>query len=370
MAGAAPRPWPGRHRRLDQEIAGRIIRENALSRSESSYRFLTNHTPDLIIRLDARGQLLYCTPNFSEFTGYTVSEFEQFTKPWELIHQEYLESMRCSYKEMIKSGVPTLFTFELVRKDTSRHWVDGLGNPTKDPDTGLFNGVVAVIRNIDERVRVEGKQATATDQRETLLKELHHRVKNNFGLLDNILRLYQFAPPGTDLLPVVSDLRARIHSMSLVHTLLYKNDDLEFIDFDIYLMHLCSTIAKAFRTKPVEIIDHLQPCRLSFKSALPLGMVINELITNSFKYAFTEDSEGILYIDLTVHETDAAGQPLTWKLSLRDNGKGLPEEYARKNEETLGSQIAGMLTEQASGTLDAFNHDGACFIIIFKQNPN
>jgi two-component sensor histidine kinase len=155
--------------------------------------------------------------------------------------------------------------------------------------------------------------------------------------------------------------------MSLVHELLYKNNELDFIPFDIYILQLTNIVASAFRSKPVHIIPEMSPCTLDIEIALPLGLVVNELLTNSFKYAFSEEGDGYLFMDLRVHESDQAGNPLTWKLTIRDNGKGLPEGYSMDSTKTLGSQIIKMLVHQVEGTVEASNTEGACFEIIFKQ---
>ena len=200
-----------------------------------------------------------------------------------------------------------------------------------------------------------------------LLREIHHRVKNNFAILASILTLQKVSAGNGELQRLVDDLQMRLRSMSLVHELLYKNNDLDFIPFDIYLYQLANVVAKAYRSKPVHIVPTTEPCTLHIRTALPLGLVINELITNAFKYAFSEEGDGYLYIDLKAHEKDENGNPLRWALTIRDNGQGLPEGFSPDSTKTLGSQIVSMLVGQVEGTLRTINQGGACFEIIFKQ---
>jgi PAS domain S-box-containing protein len=353
---------------LDKEISERKQAEASLKVSESSHRFLAENTLDVIIRLDTRARLIYVSPNCTKVLGYSIVEFREIFTPFAIIHPEYHEAMRGLYQDMIQSGQPTIFTYEAVRKDGSRFWVESLSNPLFDAETGKFSGSLTVIRDIAERVKYEEQLAENTKQKEILLREIHHRVKNNFAILASVLALQKFSTGNKELEILVNDLQTRIRSMSLVHELLYKNNELDFIPFDIYLLQLANIVAAAFRSKPVHIIPDMEPCTLDIEIALPLGLVVNELITNSFKYAFSEEEDGYLFMDLKMHESDPEGNPLTWKLTIRDNGNGLPEGYSMDTTKTLGSQIVKMLVLQVEGSVDATNSEGARFEIIFKQS--
>lgn len=352
---------------LDHEIWERKQAETNLRISESSYRFLAENTLDVIMHMDARMRLIYVSPNCEQMLGYTGDELKSLFRPFIIIHPEYNEAMRGLYLDMINSGSPTIFTFETIRKNGERMWVECLSNPLYDSDNGKFSGSLTVIRNIAERVKYEEQLTASAKKNEMLLREIHHRVKNNFAILASVLTLQKVSAGNREMQTLVDDLQMRLRSMSLVHELLYKHNDLDYIPFDLYLMQLANVVAAAFRSKPVHIVPKTVPCTLHFKIALPLGLVVNELITNSFKYAFQEGGDGYLFITLEVREKDNSGNPLTWTLTVRDNGKGLPDGYEMDSTKTLGSQIVGMLVKQVEGSVKAIDGCGACFEIIFKQ---
>lgn len=357
----------GLNQQLDREMAERKLAEVNLRVSEASYRFLADNTPDLIIHLDSRARLVYISPSCEAVLGYPIDEFRSSFTPLMMIHPEYHEAMKGLYREMVDTGEPTIFTYEALRKDGSKFWVESLSNPLADPETGKFNGTIAVIRNIAERVKYEDQLAENARQKEILLREIHHRVKNNFAILTGVMTLQKFSADNKELTNLVDDLQTRIRSMSLVHELLYKNENLDVIPFDIYLMQLAHIVASANRNKPVHLVYDLDPCILDIEIVLPLGLVVTELLTNAFKYAFDTSGDSTLNMKLKIHERDAANAPLKWKLMVRDNGKGLPEGFSLENVTTLGSSIVKMLVSQVEGTVEARNENGACFEIIFKQ---
>lgn len=355
------------NRQLDREVAERKQAEINLKVSEASYRFLADNTPDLIMHLDSKTRLVYASPNCEEALGYPIEVLMEKFQPMMIIHPEYHEAMRGLYQDMVNTGEPTIFTYEALRKDGSKFWVESLSKPLFDPETGKFGGTLAVIRNIEERVKYEEQLAENGRQKEILLREIHHRVKNNFAILTGVMTLQKFSAENKELTSLVNDLQTRIRSMSLVHELLYKNENLDVIPFDVYLMQLANIVASGNRNKPVRLIYNLEPCILDIEIVLPLGLVVTELLTNAFKYAFDESGESELNMTLRVHETDAFDTPVKWKLTVRDNGKGLPEGFSLKNVTTLGTSIVNMLVEQVEGTVEARNANGACFEIIFKQ---
>lgn len=355
------------NRNLHQEIVERMEAEEKLRTSEASYRFLAENTLDLIIHMDANMKVLYISPNCEEFLGYSPGEFNTEFYPFLIIHPEYQEMMKEQYLGMKHKLQPNLVCYEAVRKDGSKFWVESLSNPIIDQATSMFAGSLTVIRNIEERVKYEEQLFENTRQKEILLREIHHRVKNNFALLFSILTLQRYSTNNSEMKELIEELQLRIRAMSSIHDLLYRNDDLADIPFDIYAIQLVNIVVAAFRNKPIHVHHNMDTCILDIKIALPLGLIVNELVTNSFKYAFTENGEGILTIGLHLYEPGTEYSPEKWKLTVRDNGKGLPEEYAAKTSHTLGTQIIKMLVAQIEGEIKASSNEGACFDIIFPQ---
>lgn len=204
--------------------------------------------------------------------------------------------------------------------------------------------------------------AQKNHQIETLIHEIHHRVKNNFQLITNLLETHGRTLQDDQSLKVLEDSRSRIQSMALLHQRLYEMQDHEGIKFADYAKHLVEEIASIFkRDQPVQLEVNAPPLRLKLDMAVTLGILMNELITNAFKYGFTDDSPR-LRIDLIPLETDR------YELVVWDNGNGF-EPAPKPSETGFGLKLVRRLTRQLRGQLTLESDEGMAFRLIF-QDPN
>jgi PAS domain S-box-containing protein len=356
------------NRKLDMEMAERRQAETDLSVSEFAYRFLADNTPDMIVQLDRMGVVRYVSPSFRAVMGYSPGGSDGDFGILDTIHPDFREEMTRLFVVMVESKKPMLYTYKAIGQTGNIFWVESLANPTFDPSTGEYTGSIAVIRNIEERVKNEEQLARNARQKELLLREIHHRVKNNFAILSGVMTLQQYSADNPELTALVNDLHIRIRSMSLVHELLYKNENLDVIPFDTYLVQLSQVVASGHRNKPVHFNCPLESCTLDIETALPLGLIVTEILTNAFKYAFSETPDNLLTLSLNSSVNDTSVLPYDWKLTVRDNGRGLPEGFDLGNAHTLGSQIVTLLVDQIDGKVEAYNDAGACFNIFFYRH--
>ncbi len=196
-------------------------------------------------------------------------------------------------------------------------------------------------------------------EKELLLKEIHHRVKNNFQTISSLLQLQSREVYDEKALLNIEEGQSRIRSMSLIHQKLYQNDDLSLIDFQDYLEQLSKQITGSYGLKNLEILIQATGINLDIDTSIPLGLILNELITNASKYAFNENEKGKLTITITQPDVGH------YKLILKDSGPGLPLDINLLNTSTLGLRLVQRLTKQLHGNFEYKNENGSCFKITF-----
>jgi two-component sensor histidine kinase len=198
-------------------------------------------------------------------------------------------------------------------------------------------------------------------QKDMMLKEIHNRVKNNFAILSSLVNMVMSINQESKLASAYTDLNLRIRTMSLVHEQLYNAHEISNISLDSYLEHLCSIISSSYRTEKVNMVMDLAPCMLSIENTLPIGLIINELLINSFKYAFPGDSGGTILVKLFPAEEGK------FCITVCDDGIGLPPDFSMKVTKSMGTQIVNLLVQQIEGNLAISNNNGACFQLIFPS---
>lgn len=353
---------------LDREVQDRRKTEVQLLESKEKYRFIAENTMDLIVHLDKNFNYLFISPSIYRMFGYSEEPRENLPSVNELIPENFRKEMRSQYLDMIRTKEPVILTHHSKRKDGSVFWSESLVNPIFDENTGKLKETITVTRDITDRIVFEESLSENVRQKETLLREIHHRVKNNFAILVGLMNMQKVITNPGDIRGFLTELQGRIRTMSLVHELLYRSHDIDYIRSEDYLGQLIIIISKAYNSIPVRVHTSIEPCILDVETALPLGLICNELITNSFKYGLADHPEGELWIDL--HRcTDAAdtGGMYTHMLTIRDNGPGLPEDYSFENRKSMGSQIISLLIDQLEGRLEFSKGVGASFTLYFSD---
>lgn len=225
--------------------------------------------------------------------------------------------------------------------------------------------VDGLAEDITERKRIDMQIQAALREKEVLLKELYHRVKNNLQVVSSLLNLQSETLTDERARELFRESQLRIRSMALVHERLYQAQDLARINIGQYVHDLASELFFAYGISAERIrltIDiNTDGSDIDIQKAVPVGLIINELITNALKYAFPEGRAG----ELTVRIEPAPGDRL--KLTVADDGVGLPVEIDVNDPATLGLQLVSTLTEQLRGSLEARRHSGAAFTIIFPK---
>jgi PAS domain S-box-containing protein len=226
-------------------------------------------------------------------------------------------------------------------------------------------GFVCVAQDITRLKEAESQIRISLHEKEVLLKEIHHRVKNNMQVISSLLNLQGKQIKDEQARSIFKDSQNRVKSMALIHESLYQTDDLSHIDFAEYLRKLLSHISRSYQTQTdsIKMKVNVGDIALGVDAAVPCGLIINELISNSLKHAFPGDRAGEIVIDLSASED-------SYKLILSDDGIGFPKDLDVEQAKTLGLKLVRTLTEQLQGELTCTNGQGTKFEITFPVGQN
>ncbi len=220
-----------------------------------------------------------------------------------------------------------------------------------------------IFMDVTERKHAEEALQASLHEKEVLLKEIHHRVKNNMQVISSLVNLQADTLDNPELSPLFNNLRDQIRCMALVHEKLYQSESLAHVEFAEYTESLLNYLWRAHGeiTSNVRLKLELQPVTLSVEQAVPCGLVLNELVTNALKHAFHNGTQGELQV--TLHGTEDG------KVTLRvsDNGPGLPAGLDWRNSSSLGLRLVQMLAGQLRATLDVTSENGLTVEVVFRR---
>ena len=274
----------------------------------------------------------------------------------------------------------------LTALDHLDHWEGEYTAKRRDASTFIAHGLATVLR--DESGKVIGYQSSVVDiteqkqadealrqseemlrqalhEKESLLKEIHHRVKNNLQIINSLLRMQSCQIDHPIAKAALQDVLHRVQSIALIHEHLYHSDNLAQINLASYLKELCQQLSRALVLTPGTVSLHLDlaPVQLKIDQAIPCGLLVNELVSNAFKYAFPGGRGGQVRVELQ-HIAD--GQEI--RLRVADNGVGLPPNLDLKQLSTLGLRLVPDLVRQLGGRLEIGTGTGAFFEVVFTRS--
>ena len=294
---------------------------------------------------------------------YGYSAEEMIGQPLDLLVPEELREEREQLLERVREG-ERLRSIETVRrrKDGSRFdaWVSMA--PLLDA-TGRIVGVSSISRDISDRKAIETAMQSSLQEKDVLLREIHHRVKNNLQVIASLLHLQSARMASEEVRRAFDESNERIQSMALVHQLLYKSRLLASIDFASYLTSLVDRLAQSFGVARdrIEFRVSAPDIHLDIDTAIPCGLIVNELVTNALKHAFPGEGRG--RVDVSLHR--AGDERLV--LTVEDDGIGLPPATTPETAHSLGLQIVATLAEQLHGEVDLTCEGGTRTRITFGR---
>ena len=219
---------------------------------------------------------------------------------------------------------------------------------------------------LTERERAEARIRSSLEEKEVLLQEIHHRVKNNLQIVSSLLELQSSHLHDPAAVAMLSDSRNRVRSMALVHERLYQTENLADIALREYVPELCTDLRNSYLADAKGVALQVNVADISFDvdHAIPCGLIINELVSNAFKYAFPNSREGTVTVELA--PTGLGG----FELTVRDDGAGMPAELDFESPSTLGLQLVSALVGQLKGVIQVDRSAGTTIAITFGNPPD
>jgi PAS domain S-box-containing protein len=339
-------------------INNRIIKE-ALKEGELSYRNLFNTIEDTIFIQDNTGKFVDVNIGATKMYGYTRDELlnndlqflsAQDKNDFNLINNCFSEAL---------NGVQQSFEFN-GRKKTGELFIQ---------DVRLYKGsyfgkdvLIVHARDITKSKQAEEKIKTALSEKNVLLREVHHRVKNNLQAMIYLIEMQIDQIDDNKIQTFLMELQEQARTMSLVYEQLYQSDYLAEVDMDGYLNNLVTNVIQTFgANKDINYKIDAENILLDVETAMPVGLIINELLTNSLKYAFTENNPDQPYVFISVKKVNKE-----LEIIVLDNGIGIPEEFDWENTESLGLKLVNFwIKYQLAGKIKLDRSCGTKFIINF-----
>ncbi len=331
-----------------------------LEESEEKFRQLAENINSVFYIFNPHSKKIeYLSPAFKTIWGMEPDEFYlDSDQLYKFIHPEDIEQVSAVEST---SPIPEL-EYRIIRPDKKVRWIYTKSFPLKD-DKGEIYRIVGLSEDITQRKNTEEQIKNSLKEKELLLREIHHRVKNNLQIISSLLSLQSSYIKDQQTLEIFRDSQNRVKSMALVHEKLYQMKDLAGIDLPEYINDLTQMLRNTYRRQAGAINFHLDIDKivLNIDMAIGLGLIINELISNVYKHAFPNQMKGEVYVAVKTEKNNS----LT--VRVEDNGVGFPENINFYNTESLGLQLVNTLVEQHWGKIKLQNKNGAHFKITFPE---
>ncbi|MEA3283227.1 MAG: histidine kinase dimerization/phosphoacceptor domain -containing protein [Euryarchaeota archaeon] len=316
--------------------------------------------PALIYFKDMNGNYIAANKAFADKTGTSVDEIAGKTD-YDLFPKEQADAHRAYDHEVMESGEPRYNIEELVTEADGREvWTSTSKTPFFGSGGDVI-GMVGMALDITEHKKVEDRIKASLREKEVLLREIHHRVKNNLQVVSSLLNMQARNAMDEETKGILSESRDRITTMSLIHSQLYEGSDLAEINMKEFVDRLLGQL-RSYQvgdmriTRVIRVDDYPFPISI----AVPVGLIINELLSNALKYAFEGRDEGKIEVSL------AASEDGRINLTVSDDGVGLPAGFDIDESKTLGLRLVKILTEdQLQGNLEVTSDGGATFTMEF-----
>lgn len=357
------------NRKLEKEVAERKLAETELAQQRSFLRQVIDLNPNFVFAKDWEGHFTLVNQAIANAYGTSVENLLGKTDADFNLNKEEVEWFRRNDLNVISTQKVEFIPEEVLTDAEGQvRWLQTIKRPIVSPD-GTASQVLGISTDITARKQAEKALQQALEQikislheKEVLLKEIHHRVKNNMQVITSLLNLQSKAIKDELSLSVFRDSQNRVKSMALIHETLYQSKDLSRINFTEYLEKLVAHVSRSYRIRPEAVkininVDHVS---LPIDTAVPCGLIINELASNSLKYAFPADTQG--EINITFGRADSH-----YLLRVSDTGVGLPADFDLERGTSLGMKLVRMLSGQLCGELECRNGIGTTFEIKFPE---
>jgi PAS domain S-box-containing protein len=345
-----------------RDVTDRKAAEEEIRKSEEKYRAIIENIREGYFEIDLVGNITFFNDSTCRVLGYSPDELmgmnnREYTTP------ETADKAYRAFNQIYRTGNPgEIEDYEIIRKDGSVRVLEVTATLMRDGKL-LPIGFRGVIRDVTDRKHAEEQIRQSLKEKEIMLQEIHHRVKNNMQVISSMLSLQSRHIDDERARELFEDSRSRIRSMSLIHEKLYLSEDISRIDCADYLRSLTNYLSQIYWVDQDIIRFTLDVDEVFFpiETATPFGLLANELVSNSLKHAFPEGRKGDIHIGL--HSADGG----TYVFIVSDNGIGMPADLDFRKTETLGLQLVDTLVTQLDASVEIERNGGTTFRITFEE---
>jgi PAS domain S-box-containing protein len=344
---------------IARDITDRYEAEEKLRKNEEMFRQLFQNSPIPITLMDKRQEIRQINDAFEKTFGYTKDEIEGLNID-QLVVPDDEQDVAEELSNTIFNGETIFHQGKRLRKDGSLIDVLIYGVPVivKDKTVAIFG----IYVDITDRMRAEEQVKKSLKEKEVLLAEIHHRVKNNLAVITGLLELQSYNTTSGEASDVLKASQMRVNSIALIHEKLYQTENLSEISFDQYLEELTDIIVSSLQSSKTDITISIDadPVSLTVNQAIPCGLILNEVITNAYKHAFPDRDSGEITIIFSEQDSKIT-------MSIADNGIGSSDEVSLEDPNSLGIKLIRTLAKQLGGDA-AFSdaNPGTKFSLQFK----
>ena len=346
-----------RTRQYEQALRTLEQTSTALRDSEEKFRlFVENVQEYALVQSDPAGNIVSWNPGAERLFGYTTEDvlgkkFFLLLMPEDESKEELTSASNGDHNELARW---------LVRRDGSRFWARWITEPIRD-ETGVFRGTARIIRDETERAQSEASIKGSLAEKEELLKEVHHRVKNNLQVITSLLNMQSRQIENPEVLSHFEEARNRVFSIAAIHELLYRSVSFSGIDLAAYARQLAPDLVRFYNVQDrIRLSVVGDGVTLELERAVPYGLLLNELISNACKHAFPGTETGNIMVSFGREDGDI-------ELSVSDDGQGLPQGFDYQRAPSLGLKLVRSLARQLRGSAEMQSGGGTTVRVRFPE---
>ncbi|GAB6054905.1 hypothetical protein JCM15415_02210 [Methanobacterium movens] len=329
---------------------------NNFLESEKIWPLVFDALPDLIAIIDNNHRIVKVNKAMANCLGISPHQARGL-HCYEMVHHTSEPLNSCPHSKMLKSGLECT---EEIQEDNLGGYFLTTVSPIQDFN-GEIIGSVHIARNISQRRKIEHKLLKTVSEKELLIREINHRVKNNLILISSLLNIQSMSISDKKTRDVFLGNKDKIRSMALIHEKLYRRDNKKRLYFDEYIRSLAQEMVQNYNSPLLNVsLDfNIDIISLDVDIAIPVALICSEIITNSFKHAFTQKT-GRITIELFKEDSKIV-------LIIADDGAGFPENFDFKKDGNMGFKLIRGLADQIGASIDVLRDNGTKFILKFKD---
>jgi len=346
-----------------RDITKRKKAERALQEASERFEALAQNTRSAFW-LSTRdvNNFLYMSPLFESMSGYPTDDMTFHHQQWQkMVHPDDRDGFYASRRTYLE-GTPVRYKYRLVRRDGRTLWISSYVFPVRNAQGEIYR-LGGLVQDVTDREEAAAQLQAAVAEKDALLREVHHRVKNNLQIISSLLRLQGASAADPNSASALRESHTRVQAIALLHEHLYQSDSASKISFPAYAKRLVDGLTGMYRLRRASYNVTLDIAPLTFDSETTIlsGLILNELVSNALRHAFPAGQDG----EVVIRSFGSSNGKIV--LSVSDNGIGMPQDFDLQRANTLGLQLVRRLTRQLKGTVSVARQDGTTVTIEFSN---